>query len=160
MREEEFINIFNENYPFERYILKKPVQITSIFDDLLLTEIFVPETKIKPIVDDNGHFIKWSEMPWNEIYVKVKPKWHHQSMRLSFYDFAEQVRDEIEWAVIKDFGQYEWECLYIEFDDPSEKELLQALQIQYNLIKLSYGECKIKDISCTDTLKICEKLCG
>lgn len=160
MREEEFINIFNENYPFERYILKEPVQINSLFDDLLLTEIFVPETKIKPIVDDNGHFIKWSEMPWNEIYVKVKPKWHHQSMRLSFYDFADHIRDEIEWAVIKDFGQYEWECLYIEFDDPSEKELLQALQIQYSLIKLNYGECKIKDISCTDTLKICEKLCG
>lgn len=32
MREEEFINIFNEYYPFERYVLKEPVQVNSIFD--------------------------------------------------------------------------------------------------------------------------------
>lgn len=158
MREEEFVNLFNENYPFERYIFKKPVQINSTFDDLLLTEIFIPETEIKPIVDDNGHFIKWSEMPWNEIYVKVKPKWDYQTMRLSFYDFAEHIREEIEWAVIKDFGQYEWECLYIDFDD-SLDDLQKALQVQYSLIKLNYdGECKIKNIHCTDTLEVCKKL--
>ena len=40
-----------------------------------------------------------------------------------------------------------------------DEMLLQALQTQYNLIKLNYNECKIKDISCTDVLKICEKLC-
>lgn len=157
MREEEFINIFNNNYPFDKYILKNPVPINSRFDDLLLTEIFVPETHIKPILNDEGKFMYWSEMPWNEIYIKCKTK-NSEPFRLAFYDFAEDVRDEIEWAMIKDFDPYAWECLYIEFDEPSEDILLQNLQIQYNLIKLNYGECKIKDIECINTLEICAKL--
>lgn len=157
MTEDSFINLFNENYPFERYILKTPVRINALFDDLLLTEIFVPETEIRPIIDENKHLVKYTEVPRNEIYVKVKSKHHHQSMRLAFYDFSEEIREEIEYAMIKDFGQYEWECLYIDFDAPLN-DLQKALQTQYSLIKAKYGNCDIKNITCVNTLEICEKL--
>jgi hypothetical protein len=46
MNDKEFIDVFNEYYPFERYILKNPKSIENLFDDLLLTEIFVPKTEI------------------------------------------------------------------------------------------------------------------
>jgi len=38
----EFLSVFNEYYPFERYIVKDPKSITYLFDDAILTEIFVP----------------------------------------------------------------------------------------------------------------------
>ena len=47
----DFINTFNEYYPFERYIVKEPKKINYLFDDVLLTELFVPSTEIKPCID-------------------------------------------------------------------------------------------------------------
>lgn len=41
MEEEYFISVFNEGYPFERYIFKEPVKINALFDDLFLTELFI-----------------------------------------------------------------------------------------------------------------------
>ena len=52
--DEDFLNLFNEYYPFERYILKTPHQINELFDDVFLTEIFVPYTELKHIVEDDG----------------------------------------------------------------------------------------------------------
>ena len=49
MNDKEFINTFNEYYPFERYIVKEPKKINYLFDDVLLTELFVPSTEIKPV---------------------------------------------------------------------------------------------------------------
>ena len=42
--DKEFLNTFNECYPFERYIIKEPKSIGNLFDDAVLTEIFVPHT--------------------------------------------------------------------------------------------------------------------
>ena len=53
----DFMNEFNEYYPFERYIVKEPKQINYLFDDVVLTELFVPSTEIKPLVDENGVFL-------------------------------------------------------------------------------------------------------
>ena len=39
--DKEFLSVFNEYYPLERYILKEPGSLGNLFDDLLLTEIFV-----------------------------------------------------------------------------------------------------------------------
>ena len=37
MNVEEFVNVFNEYYPFERYIVKTPKSIVYLFDDAQLT---------------------------------------------------------------------------------------------------------------------------
>ena len=71
MTEEYFISVFNERYPFERYIFKKPVKINSLFDDLLVTELFIPSTEIKPILDGTGSLMTFTEVPHDEIFVKV-----------------------------------------------------------------------------------------
>ena len=47
--DEQFLNVFNSYYPFERYIIKDPKPIGNLFEDALLTEIFIPLTEIKPI---------------------------------------------------------------------------------------------------------------
>lgn len=106
MNVEEFINVFNEYYPFERYIVKTPKSIVYLFDDALLTELFVPNTEIKPIVLD-GKFMGFTKFPKNEIYVKVKGS--AGDMRFALVDFADSVIEDIMCIVISDFGGYEWE---------------------------------------------------
>ena len=54
--DKEFVNTFNEYYPFERYIVKEPKKINYLFDDVVLTELFIPSTEIKPCVDENDIF--------------------------------------------------------------------------------------------------------
>ena len=97
----DFINEFNEYYPFERYIVKTPKSIVYLFDDALLTELFIPSTEIKPIVLDD-QFIGFTEIPKNEIYVKVKGS--AGEMRFALFDFADAVIYDIMCIVISDFG--------------------------------------------------------
>ena len=104
MCEEEFINTFNEYYPFERYIFKEPKKINSLFDDLLLTELFIPSTEIKPITDDNGELITHTSVPTDEIYVKCKV--NGNEIRLSYFDFASHIREDIRWDITQDFGEW------------------------------------------------------
>lgn len=137
----DFINEFNEYYPFERYIVKTPKSIVYLFDDALLTELFIPSTEIKPIVLD-GQFIGHTKVPKNEIYVKVKGS--SGEMRFALFDFADSVIDDIMCIVISDFGGYEWECLYVDHEDDNE-DLKKALLEQKRLIEEKYGECVIKD---------------
>lgn len=137
----DFINVFNEYYPFERYIMKQPKKINSLFDDAYLTELFIPSTEIKPIVLD-GQFIGFTKIPNDEIYVKVKGS--AGEMRFSLFDFSDSVIDGIIWFVILDMGQYEWESLYVEHEDGSE-DLKRTLLEQKRLIAEKYGECGIKD---------------
>lgn len=137
----DFINVFNEYYPFERYIVKTPKSIVYLFDDALLTEIFIPSTEIKPIVLDD-QFIGFTEIPKNEIYVKVKGS--AGEMRFALFDFADAVIDDIMCIVISDFGGYEWESLYVDHEDDNE-DLKTALLEQKRLIEEKYGECGIKD---------------
>lgn len=141
MNVEEFTNVFNEYYPFERYIVKTPKSIVYLFDDALLTEVFIPSTEIKPIVLD-GQFMGFTKIPKNEIYVKVKGP--AGEMRFALFDFADSVIEDIMWIVISDFGGYEWEGLYVDHEGDNE-DLKIALLEQKRLIEEKYGECTVKD---------------
>ena len=143
MKEEYFISVFNERYPFERYIFKEPVKINALFDDLFLTELFIPSTEIKPILDSSGDLMGFTAIPLNEIYVKVKGKFGEA--RLSFFDFADDIREEIRYSLIMDFGQYEWESLYVQGDDDDDEMLKDAIEGQRVLIEKKYGVCNIKE---------------
>lgn len=152
MYNEQFINTFNEYYPFERYILKKPKRINYLFDDVKLAEVFIPNTEIKPITDDNGNLITFTEIPNNEIYVKlIGPS---GEFRMAYFDFAEHIREEIRISVVLDMGQYEWECLYVDHEDNDEK-LGKELQEQKRLLIQKYGSCEIKEnFNITSTIEL------
>ena len=141
MRIEEFVNVFNEYYPFERYIVKTPKSFVYLFDDAQLTEVFVPSTEIKPIVID-GQFVGHTKVPTDEIYIKVKGP--AGEMRFALFDFADVVIEDIMWIVISDFGGYEWEGLYVDHEGDNE-DLKNALLEQKRLIEEKYGEYTVKD---------------
>ena len=121
--------------------MKHPKKINTLFDDVILTEIFIPSAEIKPILH-NGKIICFTEVPKDEIYIKVKGT--AGEMRFSLFDFSDPVIDGIIWFVIMDIGQYEWECVYVEHEDETE-DLKTALLEQKRLIEEKYGECGIKD---------------
>ena len=152
MYNEQFINTFNEYYPFERYILKEPKRINYLFDDVKLAELFIPNTEIKPITDDNGNLITFTEIPDNEIYVKlIGPS---GEFRMAYFDFAEHIREEIRISVVLDMGQYEWESLYVDHEDNDEK-LGKELQKQKRLLIQKYGSCEIKEnFNITNTIEL------
>ena len=120
----DFINIFNEFYPFERYIVRTPKSIEPVFDDLILTEIFVPKKN-------------------DEVYVKVKGV--AGEIRIGYFDFAPHIREAIRNIVITDFGHYEWQSLYVQDEDEELPELEKVLSEQKALIEKKYEECVIKD---------------
>lgn len=140
MTDEDFINTYNEYYPFERYIVKNPQQINYLFDDVLLCELFIPSTEIKPIIRE-GEFVGFTQINDNDIYVKLKTS--AGEIRMAYYDFSGHIREEIRHIILSDFGGYEFECLYVEHEDDSD--LLIALQIQKKLIEEKYGTCNVKD---------------
>jgi hypothetical protein len=149
MTDKEFINTFNEYYPFERYIVKNPKKINYLFDDVLLSELFVPSTEIKPIMHE-GYFVGFTQINDDEIYIKLKCKnecddnW--VEFRMAYYDFDDSIREEIRNIIISDFGGYEWESLYVEHEEDDDfNELKEALQIQKKLIEDKYGVCNVKD---------------
>ena len=139
----DFIYTFNEYYPFERYIVKRPKKINYLFDDVLLTEVFIPSTEIKPLVDDEGSFHGFTRICNDDIYVKLKCG--NAEFRMAYFDFDEHIREEIRGIVIEDFSANEWESLYVEYDGEDEKLLKEILTEQYNLITAKYGECQIKE---------------
>ena len=138
---EDFLGTFNEYYPYERYIMKVPHKLTYLFDDCLLTEIFIPSTEITPTVVNGQVF--WNNIEKDDVYVKVKGP--AGEMRIAYYDFAEHVREEIRNAVPEDFGDCEWESLYVEHEDPQEvKALKDALDKAKERIIEKYGVCNVK----------------
>ena len=139
--DEELLKSFNECYPFERYIFKEPKSIGMTFDDIQLTELFVPYTEIKPIFNEDGSFIMYTEIPYNEVFVKVVG--NAGEMRIGYLDFAEHIRENIRDIFILDFGEYEYECLYIDHEEDNAS-LIEVLNTQKALIKEKYGECHIK----------------
>lgn len=159
MTDKEFINTFNEYYPFERYIVKNPERINYLFDDVLLSELFIPSTEIKPIMHE-GCFVGFTHINDDDIYLKLKCKnecddnW--VEFRMAYYDFDDHIREEIRGIIISDFGGYEWESLYVEHEEDDDyNELKEALQIQKTLIENKYGTCNIKDnFVIEDTIKI------
>lgn len=150
--DKEFIDLINEYYPFERYIVKEPKKINYLFDDALLTEIFIPGTEIEPIMDENScRLLGFTSVVDDEIYIKLKCG--ESEIRMAYYDFAEHIREEIRYIVMEDFGGNEWQDLYVETEDCSN--LKRALELQKELIIEKYGECKIKDnFSITDTINL------
>ena len=155
-QDEEFINTFNEYYPFERYIVKNPQKINYLFDDALLTELFIPSTEIKPILN-NGKISYWTKINNDEIYIKVKGK--AGEMRFAYFDFDESVRETIRGIIYEDFGQYEWQSLYVEYDDKDDYEdLKEELLNQKYLIIKKYGVCNIKEFfDITNTLNLLQE---
>ena len=148
--DKNFLNTFNEYYPFERYIVKTPKPINYLFDDALLTELFVPSTEIKPILNENGEFITFTSINYDEVYVKIKGT--AGIMRFSYFDFSSSIREEIRNIIYQDFGKYEWEMLYVEHEEGCD-ELRNALKEQKELITQEYGICNIKDgFNISDTI--------
>ena len=68
----------------------------------------------------------YTSVPKDEIYVKFICG--ESEIRLAYTDFSTSVREEIRWNVIRDFGDYEWQDLYVENEDHSY--LKEALLIQ------------------------------
>ncbi len=154
MTDKDFIGTYNEYYPFERYILKNPKKINYLFDDALLCELFIPSTEIKPIMHD-GEFAGFTQINDDDIYIKLKTS--AGEIRMAYYDFNDHVREEIRCIIISDFGGYEWECLYVEYED--DNDLAIALQIQKKLIEEKYGTCNMKDnFIIEDTIETLQKL--
>ena len=153
--DENFINEFNDYYPFERYIVKEPKAINYLFDDVVLTELFIPSTEIKPLIGKNGDFHGFTKINDDEIYIKLKCK--DVEFRMAYYDFNEHIREEIRHIVYTDFGHYEWECLYVEHEEDNN-ELYEALITQQKLIKEKYGVCNIKaNICIANTIELLNK---
>lgn len=124
MATQEFINTFNEYYPFDTYILRTPKQINNLFEELLITEIFIP-----------------TDINKKDIYVNVLVK--GIEFKMWFYDFAEHVQDNIVNSVLDDFGLLEWENLYINYEE--ETKLIEILKEQQKLLILKYGFCNTKN---------------
>lgn len=142
--DKEFLYTFNECYPFERYIFKDPKPLGMTFDDVLLTEIFVPYTKIKPVTNENGQLLYHTSIPYHEVYVKIVG--NAGEMRIGYIDFEEHIREIIRHNFIEDFGGYEYEGLYVDHEDEGDDNasLIEVLNMQKALIKEKYGECHIK----------------
>ena len=141
MADKEFINVINEYYPFERYILKTPKSVEPTFDDLVLTELFVPSTEIKPVLH-NDQVVCFTRVNPDEIYVKVKGK--VGEMRIGYYDFAKHIREEIRCIILEDMGGFNWQSLYVQDEDEDLPDLEEMLNEQKSLIEVKYGECPIK----------------
>lgn len=138
--DEQFINVFNDHYPFERYILKEPKSIFNLFDDAVLTEIFIPHTEIKPVLNDDNSLLCWTKIDEYQIYVKLKTK--AGEIRMGYMDFNSHIRENIRDIIYTDFGDYEWECLYVDYEDMDDLNNLIALQEK--LIKEKYQVCNRK----------------
>lgn len=150
--DEQFISVFNEFYPFERYIIKEPKSIENLFDDLLLAEIFIPSTEIKPVFSEDNQLLFHTKVNDNDIYVKLQTP-SGDSIRIGFWDLEAHIRENIRDIIYFDFGGYEWEGLYVEHDDNSDLKV--ALMKQKSLIEQKYGECKIKNnFQITDTINL------
>lgn len=135
-----FLNTFNESYPFERYIFRNPKPIGTFFDDVLLSEIFVPNTEIEPILGDNGELICFTRINPNEVSVKLLTK--AGDIRFGYFDFSEPVRENIRDIFMDDFGGYAYECMYVDHED--FEDLARKLHDQKALITEKYGACPVK----------------
>jgi hypothetical protein len=141
---EEFLSVFNDRYPFERYIFKTPRSLGNLFDDVLVTEVFVPTTEIKPYFSDNGQYLGSNEIPKDEIYLKLKGP--GGEFRMGLIDFNESICEDVIFNLYEDFGGYAWECLYVDHEDEgADDELQEVLLEQKRLITEKYGICNIKE---------------
>lgn len=141
---EEFLCVFNDRYPFERYIFNTPCSLENLFDDVLVTEVFVPSTEIKPYFSEDGHYLDSNEIPKDEIYLKLKGP--GGEFRMGLIDFDQSIYENVIFRLYEDFGDYAWECLYMDYDEEDAyDELQEVLLEQKRMITDKYGVCNIKE---------------
>lgn len=140
--DDQFLGIFNEYYPYERYILKEPKPINYLFDDALLLEVFIPSTEIKPVLNPDNSLLTFTKINEDEVYIKIQSS--AGIMRFSYFDFSDGIRETIRNLVMDDFGDYEWESLYVDHEDGSDS-LKSVFKLQESLILEKYGVCNFKD---------------
>ncbi len=142
--DEEFIEIFNNYYPFVKYILKVPKSLGFIYDDCVLTELFIPYFEAKPVLDRNGDLSYFTKRNYEELYCKIQGP--AGEMRIAYLDFGEHIQETIRFMVIQDLGPENWQSLYVEYDENDySKELESELRLQKKLIQDKYGSVDIKD---------------
>jgi hypothetical protein len=91
-----------------------------------------------------GDFVGFTQINDDDIYIKLKTS--AGEIRMAYYDFNDHIREEIRRIIISDFGDYEWESLYVEHEEDDDfNELKEALKIQKKLIEDKYGVCNVKD---------------
>ena len=142
MNDKEFINVFNEYYPFEHYIINNPKSINDD-DDVLLIGITVPETKIQSIYNVDGNFVFNTQVSKGDIVVILK--YAFVEFTFKYYDFNDHIRDNIRSIIIDDFGAKEYEYLYIEPNEKESIELKNILLKQKEIIEKEFGYYNIKD---------------
>lgn len=141
---EEFLCVFNDRYPFERYMFNTPCSLENLFDDVLVTEVFVPSTEIKPYFSEDGQYIDSNEIPKDEIYLKLKGP--GGEFRMGLIDFDKSIYENVIFRLYEDFGDYAWECLYMDYDEEDAyDELQEVLLEQKRMITNKYGVCNIKE---------------
>jgi hypothetical protein len=141
---EDFLSVFNDRYPFERYIFNTPCSLDNLFDDVLVTEVFVPSTEIKPYFSDDGQYLDSTEVPVDEIYLKLKGP--GGEFRMGLIDFDKPIYENVIFRLYEDFGDYAWECLYMDYDEEDTyDELQEVLLEQKRMITNKYGVCNIKE---------------
>lgn len=141
---EEFLSVFNDRYPFERYIFNTPCSLGNLFDDVLVTEVFVPSTEIKTYFSNNGQSFDSNEIPIDEVYLKLKGP--GGEFRMGLIDFDKPIYENVIFRLYEDFGDYAWECLYMDYDEEDAyNELQEVLLEQKRMITEKYGICNIKE---------------
>lgn len=122
---DEFLKIFNNYYPFERYLFFTPLKYTKT---MYVTEIHVKE-KPEATFDREG--------------VLITLKTPQGELEFSYFAFSDDLQGVIYSGFRLDLGYREFEMLCTE--KGCEKELGEKLTQQYNLIMQKYGECHIKE---------------
>jgi hypothetical protein len=128
-----FLNIFNDYYPFERYIFIAPLEYPKT--------MHVSEIYVKEIPD--GDF--------NPEDVLITLKSSDGEIEFSYFGLSNDLQGKISDGFRLDLGYREFEMLYSERE--CEKELGKKLTQQYKLIMQKYGECHIKE-NCNKLYKL------
>lgn len=122
---DEFLKIFNNYYPFERYIFIAPLEYPKTMH---VSEIYVKETP-------DGDF--------NREDVLITLKCSDGEIEFSYFGVSNDLQGKISEGFRLDLGYREFEMLYSERE--CEAELSKKLTQQYDLIMKKYGECHIKE---------------
>ena len=122
---DEFLKIFNNYYPFEKYIFLTPLEYTKAMH---VSEIYVKETP-------DGDF--------NKEDVLITLKCSDGTVDFSYFGFSNDFQEVISLGFRLDLGYKEFKMLYSERE--CEKELNKKLTQQYNMIIAKYGKCHIKE---------------
>lgn len=143
MTTEEFLNIFNEDYPYERYIFKNPKPISIAFNKLLLTEIWIPYTKIEPVLYDlNGKkaISYWTKIPDSDVNVKCSTE-SGEIILFNYYDFCDGVQENIISNWLEEIGDA-YQQMYIDYEDKSDRDSMFEEQRLLNI--KHYGDARVK----------------